>query len=147
MTPDMRGLVANSARFEWLGFLVGGLLIAGALYGGLIGQGGLPILAGGVGVLTVAGTALIRQGRRRSLAAGTFTRATGQLAVNYGTQDGSYEFRAGRGVVVPIDESDYAALMRVMAQARSADFSTPAGILFEVRDASGRVLWRNKKLS
>lgn len=147
MTSEMRGLVADSARYEWLGFVVGGLLVAGGVYGGLVGEGGLAILAGGLGVLALAGTALIRQGRRRSLAASTFTRATGQLAVNYGTEGGSYEFRAGRGVVVQIDERDYRALAAVIAQARSADFSTPADILFEVRDGSGHVLWRNRKLS
>lgn len=146
MTPEMRSLVARSGRYEWLGFVVGGLFVAGALYSGVVGDGGIAIAIGGFGLLIIAGTALIRRGRRHSLAGGTFTRATGQLAVNYGTEGGSYEFLVGRGIVVPIDESDYRALTRVIAEARSADFSTQADILFEVRDAGGRVLWRNRSL-
>ena len=145
MTSEMRRVVATSGRYEWLGFVVGGLLVAGGVYGALGGQGGLAILAGGLGLLVVAGMVLIRRGRMRSLAAGTFTRATGRLGVNYGTEGGPFEFLAG-GTVVPIDERDYRALMPVIAQARSADFSTQADILFEVRDESGRVLWRNRKL-
>lgn len=145
MTSEMRRVVGASGRYEWLGFAVGGLLVAGAVYGAMAGEGGLAIAAAGLGLLTVAGTELIRRGRKRSLAGGTFTRATGRLAVNYGTEGGSYEFLAGR-LVVPIDERAYRALLRVVSEARSADFSTQADILFEVRDAGGRPLWRNSAL-
>jgi hypothetical protein len=144
LTPEMTASIRRAGGWEAPAAVAGAVLLAAAAWSALVGPGpGLGVFLGGLGLLALLAAGVSRRGRLRAVREGRFTRARGRLEVrnvNH-AEGGSWEFVAGPRSL-DLDERDYRALAPLMARAAEADFSEAAEILFEVRDATGQVLWR-----
>jgi hypothetical protein len=148
MPAAMAAAIRRSGGWELPATAVGAAALGAGIYVGVTSG---PASEGAFVLLGVAGLVLLaawlsRRGRLQARRSGHFVRAHGRIEVadvNH-AEGGSWEFRAGKRSF-GIEGKEYRALAGLIDRARWADFSEDAGLLFELRDADDKVLWRNPK--